>query len=293
MSLFKARDCPICGDRPVGTSFPYATFFKGTNFAYLRCGGCKTVYVDPVPNSVIFASMYTKSTYHDQFYDDGESDNYSKSVSLLMQHLEPGSTILDYGCGLGMFLKVCGLNGLVSFGVEFDFEAARFAAKHANCEVMTVETFNLMDKSVKYDAIHMGDVLEHLPDPERTLSLLLNYLKPGGVLFVEGPLEANSSPVFWAVRIFGMLKRFLKPKFIANDPPTHLFRTNWYAQRTFFARFEKNLNILYWEVDETGWPYKAGGFIKQSISACATFLGGRKFAGITFGNRFKAILLKI
>ena len=292
MSLIKARDCPICGGRPLRTSFPYATCFKGTNFAHLKCGGCKSVYVDPVPDADTFALMYAKSAYHDQFYDSGASDDYSKSLSLLIQHIEPGATILDYGCGLGMFLKVCGLQGLDSFGVEFDSEAARFAAKHANCEVMTVETFNRMDKSVRYDAIHMGDVLEHLPDPARTLSLLLNYLKPGGVLFLEGPLEANASAVYWSVRIFGMVKRFLKPKFIANDPPTHLFRTNGHAQKTFFTRVEKNLSVLHWEIYETGWPYSAGGFIKRSISACANFMGGRKFAGITFGNRFKAILLK-
>jgi len=236
--------------------------------------------------------MYTKSSYHDRYYAVDECEDFSESVCLLRQNLEPRALVLDYGCGVGSFLKACWSQGLVPYGVEFDSEAALFAATNANCEVMTVEAFSKFTKSSSFDAIHMGDVLEHLPDSAGTLSQLLTYLKPGGVLFLEGPLEANTSPVFWASRIFGMIKQLLKPTLMPNDPPTHLFRTNAHSQKKFLTRVDKNLSIRHWQVYETGWPYGSGGFVKRCIAAFALLLSGRRFLGVTFGNRFCALLVK-
>jgi 2-polyprenyl-3-methyl-5-hydroxy-6-metoxy-1,4-benzoquinol methylase len=292
MSLSEARGCPLCGARPTGSTFPYATRFNDAHFGYLKCGKCKSVFVDPVPDAQTFARMYAKSAYHDLYYDGGEGVDYSESVRLLCQHLEPGSTVLDYGCAVGSFLKACSSRGLVPFGVEFDGEAALFAAQNANCEVMSVEAFAKLTKIPSFDGIHMGDVLEHLPDPAATLTHLLGFLKPGGVLFVEGPIEVNPSPVFWAARIFGAAKRVLKPTFVSNHPPTHLFRTDANSQRAFFTRVDRSLSMRHWKIYETGWPYRGGSLIKRGIASVAVSMGGLHFAGATFGNRFKAILVK-
>ena len=117
-------------------------------------------------------------------------------MRLLKQHFEPDAKVLDYGFCMGSFLKACGSLGLVPFGVEFDCESELFASTNANCEVMTFEAFNKLTKTSSFDAIHLGDVLEHLPDPAGTLSLLLEYLKPGGALFLEGPLDAYPNRCF-------------------------------------------------------------------------------------------------
>ena len=90
-----------------------------------------------------------------------------------------------------------------------------------------------------------------------------------------------------------MVKRVLKPTFMPTDPPTHLFRTGAHSQKVFFTRVDKSLSMRHFQVYETGWPYGSGGFVKRSIAAFAIFMGGRHFAGTTFGNRFKAILVKV
>jgi SAM-dependent methyltransferase len=292
--LVQARDCPICGGRPVGPSFPYATRFNREHFEYLKCGHCKSVFVEPVPDYPTFVRMYAKLVYHDHHYDGeecAERFDYDESVKLLMQHIEPGATVLDYGCGTGGFLKALSSNGFVPVGVEFDQDAALFAADHSQCEVISLEAFNTFSRVPRFQAIHLGDVLEHLPDPAVILKHLLELLTPGGVLFVEGPLETNPSPVFWAARTFGALKRLVKPTFLSDDPPTHLFRTDADAQKAFFARVNPKLSVRHWQVYETGWPYASGGFAKRNIAVFAIFLGRRRFAGATFGNRFKAILV--
>lgn len=292
MTLEIVRSCPLCGGKPKGISYPYVTQFNDTRFTYFSCRSCKSVYVDPVPNGETFAKMYAKSDYHDQHYNIDESAEYGESAQLLSKHLSPNSIVLDYGCGVGNFLKACKSHGLLAFGVEFDRDAAQFAARNGHCEAVSVEEFLLHPNPAGFDAIHLGDVLEHLPDPLDTIKGLLRFLKPGGVLFLEGPLENNPSPVFWVARGFGAAKRLVKASHLPRNAPTHLLRANGSAQQQFILRLGSDLTLSHWQIYETGWPYARGGQIKRCVAALAKAMGGRKIAGVTFGNRFKAILVK-
>jgi 2-polyprenyl-3-methyl-5-hydroxy-6-metoxy-1,4-benzoquinol methylase len=290
MNKYVTRSCPICGGHSAITNFPSETIFNNIHFSYLKCIDCDSVFVDPTPDSDTFLKMYAKSTYHDYHYDGDESEDYIKSALLLRNFLKADATVLDYGCGVGGFLKALSSQALVSYGVEFDAAAAKFAALNAKCTVISVDEFSRNDLS--FDAIHLGDVLEHLPNPADTLTFLLRHLKKNGILFVEGPLEVNPSLVFWSARIFAIFKRLFKPRFLSNHKPTHLFLTNAEAQLDFFKRVCKDCSIIHWDIYETGWPYSNGGFIKSTIARLAILIGRRQFAGVTLGNRFKVILLK-
>jgi 2-polyprenyl-3-methyl-5-hydroxy-6-metoxy-1,4-benzoquinol methylase len=233
--------------------------------------------------------MYAKENYHDLHYKDTEISEYSDSAALLKKNLSVGSKVLDYGCGTGEYLKALTKEGLIPFGVEFDENAAKFAAIQANCKTLSVNQFLALDVKPTFDAIHLGDVLVHLPDPMVTLKSLLGYLHPTGILFVEGPLERNPSPVYWAILFFGSVKKILRPRFMARHTPTHLFQTDAKQQLIFFKRTETKLDLLYWQVYETGWPYASGGVIKLAISGFAKLIGGKRMFGVIFGNRFRGI----
>lgn len=292
MATTLQRDCPICGGRPRGIYFPYATRFNGHAFQYLKCASCATVFVDPVPDNVTFEKMYAKADYHDHHYDGVDQEAYQQSVRFLARHLPIGKRILDYGCGTGSFLAACSEHGYIPVGVDFDRDVARAAGERARCEGTSVTEFEAAIGSDLFDAIHLGDVLEHLPDPLVTLTALVGRLRAGGVLFVEGPIEVNPSPVYWAARIFGVIKRIVRPDFLATHPPTHLLRTNALSQMHFFSRFGGQFELADWTVEETGWPYRDGGLLKRAIARLAGALGGRHIFGVTYGNRFKAVLLK-
>jgi len=292
MALNRSRNCPLCGARATSITFPYATRFNGVHFNYLKCGGCSSGFVDPVPDSQTFARMYAKADYHDCYYEGKEGGAYTESVHLLKQYLPAGALVLDYGCGIGAFLKALGAEGFIPLGVEFDKDAAHFAGQNAGCEALSVDDFLAQPDKPRFDAIHLGDVLEHLPDPAATLSQLLDYLRPGGMVFVEGPLENNPSLVYWSARFFGRLKQVFKPGFIPTNAPTHLFRTGELAQLNFFHKNNFLLSPLIWRVYETGWPYASGGLVKRTIASVAVMLGGKKCFGTTFGNRFEGIFVK-
>ena len=292
MTTNAVRSCPLCGSSSGDLAFPYATRFNGVDFKYLRCIGCSSVFVDPVPDDQTFALMYAKDIYHDCHYDGVDETAYHESAHLLREYHADAETVLDYGCGIGAFLKALGGEGFKPFGVEFDEDAAKLASKNANCTVLSVSAFHKLPPPPQFDVIHLGDVLEHLPEPDITLRELLAYLKPGGILFIEGPLEINPSPVYWAANLFGWIKRQLKPATISGHAPTHLFRTGEKQQKDFFVRVVPNIEITFWQVYEKGWPYIRGGVVKRFIARTAILLGGRKINTVTFGNRFK-VLLKI
>jgi SAM-dependent methyltransferase len=283
------RSCPLCEGKASSPSFPYALRFNDQIFRFFCCGECLTVFVDPVPNAACFALMYGKENYHDAHYGANDLTIYRQAAVLLRRFAQPGSTVLDYGCGVGHFLQAVKAEGFAPYGVEFDASAAASAAVHAGCRVATVADLDHAYAGQLFDVIHFGDVLEHLPDPAATLTGLLTRLKPRGLLFVEGPLETNPSPVYWAARLFGDLKHRLRPTEIGAGVPTHLFRTSAPAQARFFRQRFPSLKPLVWQVTESGWPYAQGNWIKRGVAAAAITLGGRKLAGIQLGNRFQAL----
>jgi 2-polyprenyl-3-methyl-5-hydroxy-6-metoxy-1,4-benzoquinol methylase len=283
------RPCPICGGPEGERAFPYATRFNETAFDYLRCRSCGSVFVDPIPDADTFALMYSKASYHDTHYIDCGSAHYATSAKLLRNFLPGGSSVLDYGCGLGLFLQALRAEGFSATGVEYDEGAAAYAARSTGCAAMSIADFMAKEKKANYDALHLGDVLEHLSDPCATLRELLGFVKPGGLLFAEGPLENNPSPVYWAACMFGSVKKRLKGNFTASSPPTHLLRVNASQQLAFFMLVDPKLSRLHWDVHETGWPYAGGCALKQTIASAALLLGGTRIMGLSFGNRFRSV----
>lgn len=286
------RNCPLCDSPSRGVAFPYATEYRGERFAYVRCSGCSTVFVDPVPSTDVFRAMYAKTDYHDVHYDGVDDEAYRRSVAFMAPHVKPGVRVLDYGCGTGAFLKACSEAGFGPVGVDFDGDAARAAGERVGCPWFSSEEFEAAGRAECFDVVHLGDVLEHLPDPLATLTRLADRLVAGGALFIEGPIEANFSPVRVAAVAYGRMKRVIRPKQLAGHAPTHLFMTNASSQERFFTRLGPGYRVAGWEVSETGWPYRGGGTVKRLIAKLAVAAGGRQVFGAVSGNRFKIVLLK-
>lgn len=89
--------------------------------------------------------------------------------------------VLDFGCGWGDFLVTCQQFGFDMSGVD------RSAARRGGSRLpIYAELLEVRDRK-PFHAITLFEVLEHLDSPADTLSMLMPYLAPGGVVILETP----------------------------------------------------------------------------------------------------------
>ncbi|MEJ0043070.1 MAG: class I SAM-dependent methyltransferase [Rhizomicrobium sp.] len=95
--------------------------------------------------------------------------------------------LLDIGSGPGFFLKTAQNRGWSVLGLE----PSRQAAAHARGLGLEVaEGFFGPDTAPalgRFDAVHLNNVLEHVPDPTAILLAARDILEPGGVLCAGVP----------------------------------------------------------------------------------------------------------
>jgi SAM-dependent methyltransferase len=286
--LADPRPCPLCGSPPKGTAFPWASRYAGAGYRYFACSACATRYIDPVPDDAAMARMYGSGEYHEEFYEGEGHSPYQQTAARIAAQLPPGARVLDYGCGAGHLiaaLKACGLD---AEGAEFSAAAASNAAAKSGCRVHDLSAGD-WQATGPWDAIHLGDVIEHLADPRETLAALLPLVHSGGLVSAEGPIEANASLVGLAIQLFGHAKRVLRPQSIGEFPPYHLLFTSASAQRAFFQRLPA-LSEVHWQVSENGWPYRGNGAARNLIALAA--IATAKLPGLALGNRFSVLLRK-
>lgn len=285
--------CPMCGGAPRGTAYPYATQWNGRVFDYLSCGSCRTTFVSPLPGAEDFAKMYSRASYHDEYYVEVCDEAHDTTLAQAAPMLARDAPMLDFGCGNGSFIRAARSAGFDCEGVELEASARDYASRNSGAPVHALE--DLLASGRRFATIHLGDVLEHLPDPTTTMRTLERLLAPGGRFFIEGPLEDNASPVFYASRLFGFAKKKLKGQAAGDFPPYHLFRVTARNQRRYFERL--GYRIMRFDVFETGWPYAGdgsrttGNAVRTAIAAqarAAAGVGNR--IGLRLGNRFSAVL---
>ena len=111
---------------------------------------------------------------------------------------KPGQSLLDVGCGNGIFLDFARNAGWQAQGIDFDGEAvACCVRKGLAVQMGGIEV--LADQAERFDWITLSHVIEHVYDPVGLLRACHRLLKPGGGLWIETPnLEAQGHHDFGA-----------------------------------------------------------------------------------------------
>lgn len=126
-----------------------------------------------------------------QFHEDREKDADFVYVPERVPHFVravggPGKTVLDLGCRAGA-LSQHFLAGNEVTGMDVDEHALRFAADRGLTTVWGDVEEPLPFEDESFDAVVVGEILEHVRFPDEVVAEIGRVLKPGGVVVGSVP----------------------------------------------------------------------------------------------------------
>lgn len=171
-------------------------------FSVIECQECKFKHAIPIPTPEELLTTYSheyytveKPFYIERYLEDKEWWNavYAERYVELEQYLGPDQRrILDIGSGPGLFLLQGKERGWQVKGIEPSAQAAAFSRDTLGLDI---EEMFLDPQTAarlgQFDAINMGEVLEHLPDPAGILELAQGLLQENGVITLVVPNDFN------------------------------------------------------------------------------------------------------
>ena len=152
---------------------------------------------------------------------------FRERVRYLKQFLPPGASILDFGCGQGIFVKIAKKFGYQVFGYDIDPKAA-------------ADFYSLKEiPNHFFDAVVCFDVIEHVDNPQKILKNIRQKLKPNGLLFLTTPNR------------LGLAGRIIKNKFWGLVPQGHknvytLSQMEGLLKTAGFKIIEAKTNLIAW-----------------------------------------------
>ncbi len=198
-----SSSCPVCA----ATDSREVIARRG--YTYVRCGNCRTVYVNPMPSAEEVLAYYQNPAYFAGDEEGGYRDyaamhkalapHFRRRLHTLAGYLPDRGRLLDFGCADGYFLELARAAGWEIAGVEASEGMAGAVARRLNIPVAT----SLDDLPLRsWDAITLWEVVEHLPRPVAELQRLKERLRAGGVLMLSTPnaghWQAVRTPEQWA-----------------------------------------------------------------------------------------------
>ncbi len=124
---------------------------------------------------------------------------FRRRAITLLDHLDlhDGETVLDCGCGMGVYMMIMQrLRNVSIVGVDGDVGRLEWAEREGvAAQLSRVDIHKLPFTSNTFDKVLMSEVLEHLADDRSAMREVYRVLKPGGVLALSVP-HANY-PLLW------------------------------------------------------------------------------------------------
>jgi SAM-dependent methyltransferase len=204
------------------------------SFAIVECKKCHFKFTNPRPSERNVGKYYQSEAYisHsnskkgwiNRAYHLVRMYTLRQKLSLINSLVKNNKTILDIGCGTGMFLKICKQNGWQVAGVEPD-PGARNQAKELVQSSVEEDILLAYDGKV-FDVITMWHVLEHVHELEKVIIKLQKLLAPEGTIVVAVPnCESLDAKIY-------------QEKWAAYDVPRHLYHFSPNSIKTLFKKYK-------------------------------------------------------
>lgn len=214
----KCETC-VCGSVDVKTT-SVELKLRNTllSFATVQCDHCDTVFFHPMPSGEVIKRHYSDDY---NFYSGNNPKQYGRGVGFARYYLRPLSNagkILDVGCGAADFLNAISQTiGWEVYGVDINQASIENASKSTGLKNLIYgDIFDSRLDELRFDCIHLRDVIEHVVDPVSFVSRARSLLSDQGFIYVRIPNGL--------VEFKGKIRQARKNGGIAETLPGHI----WY-----------------------------------------------------------------
>jgi SAM-dependent methyltransferase len=154
----------------------------------VRCERCGHMQLAEMPTETDLAEAYRDAESVDYVIEErGQRATASRILQLIEQHRPPGR-LADLGCWVGFLLSEAERRGWEATGIEPSEFASAYARNRLGLDVRTAGIFDTGDLGEsRFDAVFMGDVIEHIPAANEAIDRIHRLLKPGGILVLALP----------------------------------------------------------------------------------------------------------
>ena len=127
----------------------------------------------------------------------------------------PTKNWIDIGTGPGLFLDALKVRNRIATGIEPSIQAFNHAISKKHNVINAFFDSTLASQLGEFDAGHLSEVLEHIPNPQDFLRIVKSVIKPGGYLCIVVPNDYNPIQKIF-IENSGEDKWWLAPPFHLN-----------------------------------------------------------------------------
>lgn len=177
----------VSGDAGPDGLIPTSDRFGTALSDIVRCPACGHMQLERFPLEAELEEAYADAASEDYVEEEAGQRATARRVLLRVERHSPRGRLLDVGCWLGFTLAEARARGWETVGLEPSEFASRYARERLGLDVRCVGlgTADLPDGA--FQAVILGDVIEHLPRPGDALERVARWLAPGGVVCLVLP----------------------------------------------------------------------------------------------------------
>ena len=133
--------------------------------------------------------VYTPGLYLDDADSLEEGAERKLEFAFRALNLKAGDSVLDIGCGWGGFARYCARRGVSLTGIslsqhQLGFAREKLASEHLDAELLYQDFFTF-EPGRQFDAISLMGSIEELADYEKVMARLDDWLRPGGLIYLD------------------------------------------------------------------------------------------------------------
>lgn len=203
--------CKVCGAASPRLIYPAARdYITGQTFGVWQCAACGVAATEIASDADLSPYYPAKYRRYTPLILAILKTLYRMRVARWTRRFAQAGHAYEMGCGDGFMLDALRQRGWQVLGSERTDDMLKIARDELKIPVFAGEPEDL-PQTPTFDLIVLFQVLEHLPDPARTLQTLSGLLRPGGMLVIGVPNHASWQAAFGREKWFHL------------DVPRHLF----------------------------------------------------------------------